>query len=306
MAKNIRGSIFLLATAIIWGFAFVAQSEGMENIGPLTFQASRMTLAALFLCPMAIISRAIRKRKTLKENPDKYTNKQNTKKLFLTGAVCGVLLFLASAFQQTGILYTGVGHAGFITASYILLVPIFELIFFKKKVPVKIWFCVIAALIGMYLLCMTEEGFRMSFGDLLILICAVLFSFHIIAVDKLAYNFDGIEISAIQMSVAAILSLISMFIFEKPVFSDIISSWIPIVYAGILSCGVAYTFQIIGQKYTSPAAAAIIMSFESVFAVIGGAIILSERLSIAEIAGCIFMFAAIIVSELPAKTSKQR
>lgn len=146
----------------------------------------------------------------------------------------------------------------------------------------------------------------MSFGDLLILICAVLFSFHIIAVDKLAYKFDCIEISAIQMSVAAILSLISMFIFEKPVFSDIISSWIPIVYAGILSCGVAYTFQIIGQKYTSPAAAAIIMSFESVFAVIGGAIILSERLSAAEIAGCIFMFAAIIVSELPAKTSKQR
>lgn len=306
MQKNIRGSIFLLATAIIWGFAFVAQSEGMENIGPLTFQASRMTLASLFLCPMALIWKKIRRRRVYGEKGDIAEKKKNTKKLFLTGILCGVLLFFASAFQQTGIMYTGVGHAGFITALYILIVPIFELLFFKKKVPVKIWFCVAAALVGMYLLCMTEEGFHMSFGDALILICALLFSFHIIAVDRLARNFDGIEISAIQMSVAAFLSLISMFIFEKPAFSDIISSWAPIAYAGILSCGIAYTFQIIGQKYTSPTASAIIMSFESVFAVIGGAIILSERLSVAEIAGCIFMFAAIIVSELPAKPQKKR
>lgn len=301
MSRNIRGSVILLITAIIWGFAFVAQSGGMHNLGPLTFQAMRMLLAAAFLIPAALITNKIKK----KRNPDAKTlsteeKRKHTKKLFLSGSLCGVLLFLAAGVQQVGILYTSVGHAGFITALYILIVPIFGMIFFKRKITARHWFCVAVALAGMYLLCITEEGFRMTSGDILILICAFIFSFHIITIDKITGEFDGLQISAIQISVAAVLSVIFMFILgEKPTFEDILTAWKPLSYAGILSCGVAYTLQIIGQKYTHPTTAAIIMSFESVFAVLGGAMILSEKLHAAEIIGCVMMFVAIIVSQLP-------
>ena len=296
MKNNLRGSIILLITAIIWGFAFVAQSEGMEKIGPFTFQASRMLLAAAVLLPVSCVSHKLSKRK----NPDE---RFMDKKTLLAGIVCGVFLFAAAALQQIGIQYTSVGHAGFLTALYILIVPLLGL-FSGKKVGVRLWLCIALALVGLYLLCMTGEGFSMSLGDILVTLCALVFSFHILAVDKFAGGLDGVRVSMIQMLIAGVLSLICTFIFEEPSMAAILSSWLPIGYAGVLSCGAAYTMQIIGQKYASPTVASIIMSLESVFAVLGGALILLQIPSLFEALGCTLMFTATVISQLPEKAKK--
>ncbi len=297
MKNNFRGSIILLLTAMIWGFAFVAQSEGMEKIGPFSFQASRMLLAVLVLLPVSLVSYKLRKKKNESE-------RFMDRKTLFAGMICGVFLFAASALQQIGILYTSVGHAGFLTALYILIVPLLGL-FVGKKVGARLWVCIALALVGLYLLCMTGEGFSMSVGDILVTLCALVFSFHILAVDKFAAGLDGVRISMIQMLTAGLISLICTFIFEEPSMSDILSSWLPIAYAGVLSCGVAYTMQIIGQKYASPTVASIIMSLESVFAVLGGALMLSQIPSAFEAVGCVLMFAATILSQLPEKAKKQ-
>ncbi len=294
MKKNLRGGVILLLTAIIWGFAFVAQSEGMEKVGALTFQASRMLLASLVLLPTAFIFHKSREKKSGVKTAflDKRT--------LIVGTVCGFFLFAASALQQIGIAYTSVGHAGFLTALYILIVPVLGL-FTGKRVGARIWLCILLALAGLYLLCMTGEGFAMSTGDMLVTLCAFVFALHIIAVDKLAGSLDGVKVSFVQMSFAGLLSLVCAFIFEEPHFADIAASWVPIAYAGVLSCGVAYTLQIIGQKYTEPTVASIIMSLESVFAVLGGALLLSEIPTWWELAGCTLMFAATVISQIPSK-----
>jgi len=297
MKNNFRGSIILLLTAMIWGFAFVAQSEGMDKIGPFAFQAARMLLAGLVLLPVSLVSYNVRKKK---DESERFLDK----KTLFAGMICGVFLFAAAALQQIGILYTSVGHAGFLTALYILIVPLLGL-FAGKKVGGRLWFCIALALVGLYLLCMTGEGFSMSVGDILVTLCALVFSFHILAVDKFAKGLDGVRISMIQMLTAGLISLACTFIFEEPSVSAILSSWLPIGYAGVLSCGVAYTMQIIGQKYASPTVASIIMSLESVFAILGGAIILSQIPSAYEAVGCLLMFTATIVSQLPEKTKKQ-
>ncbi len=294
MYKNLFGGLILLLTAIIWGFAFVAQSEGMAKIGAFTFQATRMLLASLVLLPTSLIFDKIRagiggKRKKFMD-----------KKTLCVGIICGFFLFGASALQQFGIAHTSVGHAGFLTALYILIVPVIG-IFMGKKVGARIWFCIILALAGLYLLFMTDEGFSMSLGDVLVILCSFVFAFHIIAVDKLAGELDGIKVSFVQMTFACLLSVICAFIFEEPNIADIAASWLPIAYAGVLSCGVAYTLQIIGQKYTEPTVASIIMSLESVFAVLGGAILLAQFPTLPEFAGCALMFAATVISQLPSK-----
>ncbi len=296
MKNNLRGSIILLITAMIWGFAFVAQSEGMEKIGPFTFQASRMLLAAAVLLPVSFFSYKLKKKQNAGE-------RFIDKKTLLAGTVCGLFLFAAAALQQIGIQYTSVGHAGFLTALYILIVPLLGL-FVGKKVSARLWSCIALAIVGLYLLCMTGEGFSMSIGDMLVTLCALVFSFHILAVDKFAKGLDGVRISMIQMLTAGVLSLICTFIFEEPHMADILSSWLPIGYAGVLSCGAAYTMQIIGQKYASPTVASIIMSLESVFAVLGGAIILLQIPSVFEAIGCTLMFAATVISQLPEKQKK--
>ncbi|MBQ8403548.1 MAG: DMT family transporter [Clostridia bacterium] len=294
MNKNLRGGAILLLTAIIWGFAFVAQSEGMEKIGALTFQASRMLLAALVLLPTALVFHKAGEKK----NGEKAAFMD--KKTLLVGIVCGFFLFGASALQQMGIAHTSVGHAGFLTALYILIVPVLG-IFTGKKVGSRIWLCIALALAGLYLLCMTGEGFSMSLGDVLVTLCAFVFALHIIAVDKLAGALDGVKVSLVQMTFAGLLSLACAFIFEEPNISDIAASWLPIAYAGVLSCGVAYTLQIIGQKYTEPTVASIIMSLESVFAVLGGAVLLAQFPTLPELAGCALMFAATVISQIPSK-----
>lgn len=292
MSKQLRGSLILLVASVIWGFAFVAQSEGMNSVGPFTFQASRMLLAFVVLCPAAAMIHAVR-RKRDGAVPHAFFSP----KLILSAMISGVFLFIASTFQQVGMLYTSVGHAGFLTALYLLIIPVLGL-FFGKKVSLRIWLCIALALVGLWLLCMTSEGFSMGLGDVLMLFAALFFSFQIMSLDILSKNFDGVQYSAIQMLTAGILSLVCTLIFETPTIEGIGAAALPIAYAGIMSCGVAYTFQIIGQKHTHPTVASIIMSLEGVFAVLGGALMLSQVPSAFEFIGCALMLAATVISQL--------
>ena len=297
MSKQMKGSLILLLASVIWGFAFVAQSEGMETTGPFTFQASRMLLAFLFLLPVsAIIHRIKTKRGTV---PHKFL----PAKLLWSAAISGVFLFIATSAQQVGMLYTSVGHAGFLTALYLLIVP-FLGIFLRRRLEIKHVVCVVIALVGLWFLCMTNEGFSMNIGDLLMLVSALFFSFQILSLDILSKNFDGAQYSAIQMLTAGIMSLACTLIFEEPTVSGIVAAGIPIAYAGIMSCGVAYTLQIVGQKDTHPTVASIIMGFESVFAVLGGALILLEIPTKYEYLGCALMFAATVISQIDFKALK--
>lgn len=294
MNKNsIKGNIILILTAFIWGTAFVAQSVGMDYVGPFTFITSRYIIGGIFLIPCIFLL------DKLNRNNNKNAYDGNKKTLYIGGCSCGIVLFVASSFQQIGMQYTTVGKSGFITALYIIIVPILGLLF-KKKVQKRVWFSVIIALIGLYLLCM-KENFEISRGDFLILMCALCFSIHILVIDKFSPLVDGVRMSCIQFFVAGILGVIPMFIFEKPELSSLIQAYSPILYAGVMSSGVAYTLQIIGQKYTSPVMATLIMSLESVFAALSGWLILGEILSVKELIGCILVFSAIIIAQLPEK-----
>ena len=292
MSKQLRGSLILLIASVIWGFAFVAQSEGMNSVGPFTFQATRMILAFMVLCPAAAIIHGVRKKKGIV--PHAFF----TPKLIGSAVISGIFLFIAAALQQVGMLYTSVGHAGFLTALYLLMVPILLGVLFKKKISPRIWVCVGIALVGLWFLCMTSEGFSMGIGDLMMLGAALFFSFQIMSLDFLAKDFDGVQYSAIQMLTAGLLSLVCTFIFETPTVEGICAAALPIAYAGIMSCGVAYTFQIIGQRDTPPTVASIIMSLESVFAVLGGALLLAQIPSVFEFIGCGLMLVATVISQL--------
>ena len=239
--------------------------------------------------------------------------KKENRLLIIGGICCGIALLIASNLQQIGIFYTTAGKAGFITALYVVLVPICGL-FIGKKVRPVIWLCVLASAVGLYLLCMPAEGGfgHINKGDLLIMLCALCFTGHILVIDYFSPKVDGVKLSCIQFFVAGILSIILMFPldpalgFDLPSFSTLIDSWLPILYAGVLSCGVAYTLQIVAQADTDPTVASMILCLESVFAVIAGMIILGESMSLREIAGCLIMFAAIVVSQLPAKEERVR
>lgn len=289
--SNIKGNVILMITALIWGTAFVAQSVGMDYVGPFTFITARYIVGGLFLIPcIYILNKMNRKPVEKRSNDDKKT-------LMTGGLLCGTALFTASCFQQIGIQYTTVGKSGFITALYIIIVPLIGILF-KKRVSIKVWISVIISLIGLYLLCM-NESFSISRGDFLVLMCAFCFSIHILIIDKYSSLVDGVRMSCIQFFVAGMLGVIPMFIFENPQIKEILNAWSPILYAGIMSSGVAYTLQIIGQKYTSPVLATLIMSLESVFAALSGWIILGEVLSLKEYIGCCLVFAAIILAQLP-------
>ena len=214
---------------------------------------------------------------------------------------CGIALFAASNFQQFGIKYTTVGKAGFITACYIVIVPIIGL-FLKKKCSPFIWTAVVMALIGLYLLCITD-GFSIGLGDVLVLVCAFLFSLHILVIDYFSPKADGVKLSCIQFLVCGILSMIPALVLEHPQISSILTAWLPILYAGIMSCGVAYTLQIVGQKNVNPTVASLILSLESCISVLAGWVILGQKLSAKELLGCVIMFAAIILAQLPEKSS---
>ena len=295
MPKKLHGDLMLLLAALIWGTAFVAQRAGMEYIGPFTFNGIRSFIGFLVLIPVIIIMSKPRKQ----TNYLQPARKGNDKNLLLGGISCGLVLFISSTLQQFGMVYTTAGKAGFITALYIVIVPILGL-FIGKKVRPIIWLCVALATGGLYLLCM-QKSLVLGTGDLLVLACAFGFSIHILVIDHFSQKTDGVKMSCIQFLVCGILSILCAFIFETFDWSNIIACWLPIMYAGALSSGVAYTLQIVAQKDTEPAIASLILSLESVFAVIAGILILHEQISIREALGCTIMFAAIILAQLPAK-----
>ena len=294
-----KNSLILLLTAFIWGVAFVAQSVGGEAVGCFTFNGVRSLIGGLVLLPViSFLDR--QKKKELGE--EAFLEQKGDKKTLLIGGIsCGLMLCIASNFQQLGISFTTVGKAGFITAMYILIVPILGL-FMKKKVGMKVWLGVVLATIGLYMLCMTSERFSLSKGDLLVLICAGFFSLHILIIDYFSPKVDGVRLSCIQFFVCGIISTVIAFVFENPNGSAILSGWLPILYAGVLSCGVAYTLQIIGQKNMDPTVASLILSLESVFSVLAGWVILKQTLSVRELFGCVLMFLAIILAQLPEKS----
>ena len=275
---QLKNSLLLLLTATIWGVAFVAQSVGMDHVGPFTFNAVRSIIGGIVLIP-CIFFLDHRKSDQKEELPSPQQQAEQTGTLILGGVCCGILLALASSFQQMGIQYTTVGRAGFITACYIVIVPILGHFFLRKKCGATIWIAVALALAGLYLLGITD-GFSVGKGDLLVMVCSLLFSLHILVIDYFSPKVDGVFT-------------------EHIVLADIFAAWAPILYAGVMSCGVAYTLQIIGQKDMNPTVASLILSLESCISVLAVWILLNQKLSARELSGCVLMFAAIILAQLP-------
>lgn len=282
----------LMATSIIWGAAFVAQSVGMDYMGPFAFNGIRFILGGLVLLPLL----AWMKRANPQSKADGSASDSN-RMLWLGGILCGVILFVASSLQQIGLQTTSPGKAGFITALYILIVPLMGLPF-GKKVSANVWIGVFLSAIGLYLLCV-QKGLRFDRGDTAVLICAVIFSLHIWAIDYFSPRVNGVALSCIQFFVAGILGLTGMALFEKPVLSQILACWLPIAYAGVLSCGVAYTLQILAQRETNPTLASLVLSLESVFAALFGWILLRIGMNLRESLGAALMFSAILLAQMP-------
>ncbi len=304
MNHNLKYNFLLMLAALIWGSAFVAQSVGMDYLGPFSFNCVRSFMGSLVLLPV-IWFMDRQKKETAEHDGQKTeegTREQNKKVLLSGGLCCGVILTLSTSLQQIGIKYTTAGKAGFITALYILIVPLLGLIL-GKKVGNKTWLGVALAVAGMYLLCI-KEGFYISYGDFMVLLCALVFSLHILAVDYFSPRVDGIRLSCIQFFVCGCISAVPMLVWEHPEISQIIRAWQPLAYAGVLSSGVAYTLQIVTQKHLNPTVASLLMSLESVFAVLTGWLVLNERLSLKELLGCVLVFTAIILAQLPQKQKK--
>lgn len=292
-SKKLSRSLMLLLAALVWGVAFVAQSVGMEHMGPFTFNAARFILGGIVLLPFAVLNQYgnSRYKKTDKER------KEYLRISIVGGICCGIALTIGGNLQQCGILYTSVGKAGFLTALYIVLVPVFG-IFMKQKPGRRIWIGCILALFGLYLLCM-HGSFSLNYGDILLLLGAVAFTFHIIVIDHFSSKANCVMMSCVQFLFSGITSMVLAFIFEEPTLGAVIDGALPILYAGILSCGVGYTLQILGQKHVEPAVASLILSLESVISVLAGWVLLHEVLSTRELLGCALMFAAVILVQLP-------
>ena len=304
---QVRNSFLLLLTAIIWGSAFVAQSVGMEHVEPFTFTFTRSIIGGMVLIPVIVLLRKTDSAAMRRDarGKDVVGIKGITKYEWLGGICCGVALCAASNFQQIGMLHTTVGKAGFITALYVVIVPILGL-FLRKRVPALIWFCVVLSVAGLYLLCMPKGAFTLAQGDVLVLICALLFSFHILIIDYFSPKGDGVVISCIQFFVCGILSGIIMLFVENPTFANIMDAKWSILYAGALSSGVAYTLQVVAQKGVNPTVASLILCLESVVAVLAGWIILGDKLTSRELAGCILMFVAIVLAQLPTPKKERK
>lgn len=295
---TLRQSCILFLTALIWGVAFVAQSAGMEYLGPFTYNGVRSVLGGLVLLPCIVLLGRIQGQSGVETGSVQGQSGAAGRKQLLTGGLCcGIVLFVASNFQQFGIQYTTVGKAGFITAMYIVIVPLLGLLV-HRKVGLQVWIGVLFGITGLYLLCM-KDSFRLEKGDALVLVCAFIFSLHILVIDHFSQKVDGVKMSCIQFWVCGILSLLCSFVFETPNLQNILAAWMPVCYGGILSCGVAYTLQIIGQKGMNPTVASLILSLESVVAVVAGFLILGQSMSRRELFGCLMMVLAIVSAQLP-------
>ncbi len=312
---KIRNSLLLLLTATIWGVAFVAQSVGMEFVGPFTFNCVRSLLGGIVLIPCIWFLNRLNGQGESRETSEPDYGKQELKTLVLGGIFCGILLCLGSNLQQFGIRYTTVGKAGFITAFYIIIVPILGL-FLHRRCRITVWLGVLSALAGLYFLCITDTAVQgeaerlipwlpVGKGELLLLIGALAFSLHILVIDYFTARADGVKMSCIQFFVCGTISGVGMILTEEPQLTAVFRAWQPILYAGVMSCGVAYTLQIVGQKGMNPTVASLILSLESVISVLAGMILLSQRLSGREVFGCVLMFFAIILAQLPGKREKE-
>lgn len=288
---NIRNALLLFLTAAIWGVAFVAQSVGMEYVGPFTFLCARSWIAGIALLPLVWLFRRGRVPLDAKER----------RTLALAGTCCGAALCLASACQQIGLLYTSVGKAGFLTACYILIVPLLGLLF-GRRCGKFVWCGVALALAGLYCLCI-KEGFSFNPGDALMLACSFLFSVQIMLIDHFSLSVDGVSMACIQFFVCGTIAAGGMLLWEQPSWAALLTAWKPVLYAGLLSSGVGYTLQIIGQKGMNPTVASLIMSLESVTSALAGWLLLHQSLTVREIVGCALMFAAIVLAQLPEKAA---
>ncbi|MBQ8525314.1 MAG: DMT family transporter [Clostridia bacterium] len=296
MNKRLQGTLILALAALVWGISFVSQSESMNYIEPNTFNGIRTLLGCISLLPVILVLDMQKKKK------DTYTPMSKTQKtdLIKGGIACGIFLCIASTIQTYGLKYTTAGKSGFITALYMIFVPIVS-VFLGKKIRPAVVISILIALVGMYFLCIKKGSFEINKGDVLTLICSIVFTFHILTIDHFSAKVDGVRLSCMQFLVGGTINTIIMFLFENPQLDLILKCTIPILYSGLMSCGVAYTFQIIGQKYAEPTVASLVMSLESVFAAIAGWILLSEAMDIREITGCALMFAAIVLVQLPEK-----
>ncbi len=294
MKNKLKGTAALLFATVIWGSAFIAQSVGMDHISPFTFQAVRCFLAAAFLAPLSYILEPDRKN---------FWNNWKDKQLWKGGILAGAALAVAAGLQQWGLVYTSPGKAGFLTALYIVLVPMVGL-FLKKKPPVTAWLSVAIAVPGLYLLSGTGSG-PLNIGDLMLVGGALGFAVQITIIDRYAASLDGVRLNCIQSLVCAVLSAVVMLLGEDVDPAAILDCWLPLGYAGILSMGVAYTLQIVGQKELDPTPASLLMSLESVFALLFGWLLLEERLTAGELLGCGLMFTAVILSQLPQNRAKK-
>lgn len=288
-----KGVVLLLITAIIWGSSFVAQSIGMESVDAFTFTGIRTLLGMLFLLPFTLI-----------------INKgfDFRKKTLLKGLILGFVFSIAQNFQQFAFYYSTAGKIAFITAFYMFFVPFFSVLFLKKKIAVLTWLSILMGLVGLFFLCINPEDMtNINFGDVLALICAIFYAVQIMLIDKfLDKDTSGVQMSFMQFFVAGIISVIAMFIFEHPDLTEIKTAAPSLLYSGIMSCGIAYTLQIVGQKHASPVVASLLMCLESVFAVITAAIILHEGMSVRETIGCVVMFSAIILSQVSETLSAKK
>lgn len=304
MSKKMKSNLMLLLTAIIWGSAFVAQKAGTV-LEPFTYTGIRMLIGGLVLIPVIMIF------KKMDKNPDTRSleQKKADEKMNLIGGLwCGIVLCIASNLQQFGMYFdTDAGKAGFITTLYVVLVPVIGL-FLKRKVKPIVWGCIALAVFGFYLLTMAGSGagFTLATGDFFVLLCAFVFAIHIIVVDHFIEKCDGIKLSSIQFLTTGVVSLILMAIFENPEMAKILSCTGAILYCGVMSSGVAYTLQVLGQKHAEPATASLLLSLESVFAVIFGALLLHESMTTLELIGCVVIFIAVLIPQLPSKEERAK
>ncbi len=298
MTKRMRSNLMLLLTAFLWGSTFVAQKAGTA-VGPLTYNGVRSVIGALVLVPVIAV---LRKKKAA---GGRQAGALARGTLLLGGLLCGLALFMASMLQQTGISYTTAGKAGFITALYAVLVPVLSVIIGKKIRPL-IWLCVAIGVAGLYLLCMEPGKWSLQSGDLMILGCAVVFAVHILIIDHFAPQVEPVEMACIQFAVVGVLGCIGMLIWEKPSLELVLSNWLPIAYAGVLSSGVAYTLQMVALKHADPTEASLIMCLEAVFSVLTGALVLHETMTGRAAVGCVLIFAAVVLSQLPERRKQNQ
>lgn len=293
MKQELKYLPVLMLTALIWGVAFVAQSVGGELVGPFTFNCVRSLLGGAVLLPMIpLLGRLSGNRREAPTAADR-------KNLWLGGVLCGVVLGLASGLQQLALQYASVGKAGFITALYIVIVPVLG-VFFRRRPGAQVWVAVAVAVAGLYLLCWSG-GAALGPGEWLLFGCSALFSLHILIIDRFSPLVDGVKLSCIQFFVAGLLCAVPTLLLERPAPAAVLAAWAPILYAGVLSCGVAYTLQVVAQKHVEPTLASLTLSLESVFSVLAGWLLLHQTLTGRELAGCALVFCAIVLAQLPGR-----